>query len=447
MLPHKFVVFGFILSLFCSPLLAAVPSPDNPDEQNEAMRKLASALTVSASVEVAVADNPGLSAMRARAEAMSAIPSQLGTLPDPTLSFNALNLPVDTFNVGQEGMTQMQIGFGQKFPFPGKLGLREDAAGHEAKAAGIEVEESRLWLIRNVRSTWWRLFYVDQALNIINNNKVLLRQFVEIAQTKYKVGKGLQQDVLLAQLELSKLLDQEVQLSGMRRNEEARLNALLNWPTMRRLTLQHPIVLELPALRQERVLQKQAETLRPLLIAQQSRINAAHSRVALAKKDYYPDFNVGLAYGFRSGSNPDGSDRPDMASLRFSMNLPLYSGSKQDKAVDQRNSELLQQNYRLADAREQVHAQISQAMADYQRASEQVILFKTGIIPQSRQTVDSMLAGYQVNKVDFLNLVRAQLTLYNYEIQYWLSFSTAQQALAALEAVVGSETIYAGDNS
>ncbi len=447
MIPHKFIMIGFIASLFCSPVLAETPITNNPDEQVEAMRSLASSLTLAAAVKVAVADNPGLSAMRARAEAMAAIPSQLGSLPDPTLSFNALNLPVDTFSVGQEGMTQMQIGLGQKFPFPGKLGLREDAANFEAKAAGIEVEESRLWLIRNVRSIWWRLFYIDQALNIIDSNKELLRQFVEIAQTKYKVGKGLQQDVLLAQLELSKLLDKEIQLAGMRRNEEARLNALLNWPTSRALTLAETTVPKLPSLRQETALQKQAESIRPLLIAQQSRIHAAQSRVDLAKKDYYPDFNLGVAYGFRSGSNLDGSDRADMASLKFSMSLPLYSGSKQDKAVDQRNSELLQQNYRLQDAREQVYAQISQAMADYHRASEQVVLFKTGIIPQSRQTVDSMLAGYQVNKVDFLNLVRAQLTLYNYEIQYWLSFSTAQQALAALEAVVGSDTIYAGDNS
>ncbi len=447
MIPLKFIMIGFIAGLFYSPVFAETSGADNPDEQLEAMRSLASSLTLAAAVKVAVADNPGLSAMRARAEAMAAIPSQLGSLPDPTLSFNALNLPVDTFSVGQEGMTQMQIGLGQKFPFPGKLGLREEAANFEAKAAGIEVEESRLWLIRNVRSIWWRLFYIDQALNIIDSNKELLRQFVEIAQTKYKVGKGLQQDVLLAQLELSKLLDKEIQLAGMRRNEEARLNALLNWPTNRTLTLAQTAIPELPSLRQETVLQKQAEAVRPLLIAQQSRIHAAQSRVKLAKKDYYPDFNLGVAYGFRSGSNLDGSDRADMASLRFSMSLPLYSGSKQDKAVDQRNSELLQQNYRLQDAREQVYTQISQAMADYHRASEQVILFKTGIIPQSRQTVDSMLAGYQVNKVDFLNLVRAQLTLYNYEIQYWLSFSTAQQALAALESVVGSDTIYAGDNS
>jgi len=446
MLPHKFIVAGLAASLFCSSVLAIEPAADNPQARIEATRSLASALSLSGAVEVALADNPSLAAMRARAEAMAAIPSQVGTLPDPSLSFNALNLPMDTFSFSQEGMTQMQIGIGQDFPFPGKLGLREDAADYEAQAAGSEVDETRLWLIRSVKSSWWRLLYLDKALEIVVTNQVLLRQFVEIAQTKYKVGQGLQQDVLLAQLELSKLLDQEVRLKGMRRNEEARLNALLNWPTERSLTLAHTPDSKLPSLREEAALHKQAETARPLLLAQHSRIGAARSRVDLAKKDYYPDFNLGAAYGFRSGIN-NGLERADVASLRFTMSLPIYTDTKQDKAMDQRNSELLQQNYRLQDTLQQVREEISRAMADYWRASELVVLFKTGIIPQARQTVDSMLAGYQVNKVDFLNLVRAQVTLYNYETQYWLSFSSAQQALAALEAVVGSETIYAGDDS
>ncbi len=446
MLLHKFIAAGLAASLFCSSVLAVESAADNPRERIEATRSLASALSLSGAVEVAVADNPGLAAMRSRAEAMAAIPSQVGTLPDPSLSFNALNLPVDTFSLGQESMTQMQIGIGQAFPFPGKLGLREDAADYEAKAAGNEVDETRLWLIRSVKSTWWRLLYLDKALEIVVSNQVLLRQFVEIAQTKYKVGQGLQQDVLLAQLELSKLLDQEVRLKGMRRNEEARLNALLNWPTERKLTLAPTPDSRLPSLRDEVALHKQAETSRPLLLAQHSRIGAARSRVDLAKKDYYPDFNLGAAYGFRSGIS-NGIERADVASLRFTMTLPIYTDSKQDKAMDQRNSELLQQNYKLQDTLQQVREEISRAMADYRRASELVLLFKSGIIPQARQTVDSMLAGYQVNKVDFLNLVRAQITLYNYETQYWLSFSSAQQALAALEAVVGSETIYAGDDS
>jgi outer membrane protein TolC len=88
-----------------------------------------------------------------------------------------------------------------------------------------------------------------------------------------------------------------------------------------------------------------------------------------------------------------------------------------------------------------VHAEISRATADYLQARDQFSLFDTGIIPQARQTVQSMLAAYQVSEVDFLNLVRSQITLFNYETQYWRSLSAANQALARLHAAVGGEVI------
>ncbi len=380
--------------------------------------------------------------MQARAKAMAAIPSQVGTLPDPVINLNALNLPVDTFNRSQEAMTQLQVGVSQKFPFPGKLGLRESAAEYEAAAASNDVDEVRLLLIRDVKQTWWNLYYLDRALTTVRRNQELMRQFVEIAQTKYRVGQGLQQDVLLAQVELSKLLDLEVQLTALRRTGESRLNALLNRPTERKLRLPVEVETELQPLAAEESWQRQAKENRPLLAAEEKRIEAARERLDLAKKDYYPDFKVGTAYGFRSGNDPvRGGSRPDFASVMLSITVPLYAGRKQAKAVNQRSSEVLQQIYSLQDRRQQVRREISTALANYRKSREQFVLFKTGIIPQARQTVASMLAGYQVNKVDFLNLVNAQITLYNFETEYWKVLAEAYQALAALSAATGEEQI------
>ncbi len=185
-------------------------------------------LSLQAALDLAVQDNPGLAEMKARSEAMAEIPSQVGSLPAPVISFNALNLPVDTFDTAQENMTQMQGGISQSIPFPGKLALREQAANLEAEAAAFDVTEARWRLLRDVKKLWWALVYLDKALNIIRINQDLLRQFVETAQTKYEVGEGLQQDVLLAQLELSKLFDNELMLIGARENTRAKLNALLN---------------------------------------------------------------------------------------------------------------------------------------------------------------------------------------------------------------------------
>jgi outer membrane protein, heavy metal efflux system len=403
-----------------------------------------SPLTLQSAIALAVQDNPDLAQMRARSEAMAAIPSQAGTLPDPVLSFNAMNLPTDSFSVSQEPMTQLQLGISQRVPFPGKLALSQEAAEYEAEAASNNVDETRLRLIRDVKTTWWLLFYLDQALQIVANTQDLLRQFVEIAQVKYTVGQGLQQDVLLAQTEQSRLLDQELQLTGMRRSEAARLNALLGGSSDGVVRLPREVIQELPDTLPEAQLYQIAESARPLLAERANQINAAESRVELAKKDYYPDLNIGAGYGFRSGDNPPprSGQRTDLLSLQLSVNVPLFTYRKQAKAVDQRSSELLQRKYSFQDERNQVKAQISAGLADYERARQQFVLFKSGIIPLARQTVSSMLAGYQVNKVDFLNLIGSQITLFNYEIRYWRALSEANQALAKITAAVGKEVIH-----
>ncbi len=399
-------------------------------------------LMLGQAVAEALRGNPNLAAIKARADALAAIPDQRGTLPDPKMSVKMVNLPLESLSFTQEGMTQLQIGFSQGLPFPGKLQLRKEVAQAVADAAGFDVDELRLRLARDVKVVWWNLFYLDRALEIVDSNQTLLRQFVEVAESKYSVGKGLQQDVLLAQVELSRLLDRQIHLEGQRRNEAIRLNTLLDYPATAPVALPGEISEAFQPLRDEAQLVTRAMTISPLLAIRERQVEAAKLRVALAKKDYYPDFNLGAAYGLRNGNNPNGSARDDFASIMLSMSLPIYTGTKQDRAVDQRNSERLRQRYALEDERNQVTAAIGLALSDYRRGEEKVMLFKTGIIPQASQTVASMLAGYQVNKVDFLNVVRSQITLYNYQILYWKAFSEANQALARLAAAVGEESIH-----
>ena len=181
-------------------------------------------------LEFALLHNQGLAATRSQADALGNVPAQANALPDPMLGFNAINLPTDTFDLDQEPMTQMQVALSQTFPFPGQRGLRRDAAEHDASAATQGVLEQQLQIAAKVRGTWWQIAYLDQALEIIQQNQQLMRDFVEIALTKYKVGKGLQQDVLLAQLELSKLINRQLPLEGMRDAAETDLNALMDRP-------------------------------------------------------------------------------------------------------------------------------------------------------------------------------------------------------------------------
>lgn len=400
-----------------------------------------SLLTRQSALDIAVQDNPSLAQIQARSEALATIPSQVGSLPDPVISFNALNLPVDSFDTRQENMTQMQGGISQAIPFFGKLALREQTASYLAEAATHDVTEARFRLLRDVKKTWWALFYLDRAFEIIIINQNLLRQFVKIAQTKYEVGEGLQQDLLLAQLELSKLLDTEIRLTGAIDKAKAQLNALLGRRANQSFTMPKQTQENLPTLQSESLLFEQAENTRAILASRREYINAAQSQLKLAKKDFFPDFKVGAYYSGRDDTT-NGRERSDFLSLKLSMNVPLFAATKQHKAVAQRNSELMQQRYALQDQWNTVRAEVSIAYSEFHQSKNQVVLFKSGIIPQARQTVASMLVGYQVNKIDFLNLVRSQITLYNYETQYWQALTKANQALAQLTAVVGKEEIY-----
>ncbi|MDH5479604.1 MAG: TolC family protein [Nitrosomonas sp.] len=399
-------------------------------------------LTLDNAVELALQNNPDLAQMRARAQALATIPSQVGTLPDPEISFSARNMAVDNFNTAQENMTQLGPGISQQFPFPGKLSLREEIASFEAAAALDNVTEAKWWLLRHVKHIWWQIFYLDHALHIVGDNQHLLRQFIQIARTKYEVGKGLQQDILLAQLELSNLHDQQLKLRNARQNTAAQLNALLGKAANQFIKLPDKVAETLPTVISEDKLYQQAETYRALLASKRKSIDAAQVRLDLAKKDYYPDFNLGAYYGFRRDQPSTGMERADLLTLNLSMRIPIFMHRKQSKAVDQRSSELLEHKYALEDEWNNVRMQISQNYYNFQRAKDQMVLFKTGIIPQAQQTVASMLAGYQVSKVDFLNLLRSQISLLNHELQYWNAFTEANQALAKLTAAVGKEEIY-----
>ena len=401
-------------------------------------------LTEQNAIALALANNPNLAEIKARYEAMKSIPSQVGTLPDPILTLGAMNFPTDSFDRSQEGMTQLQIGVSQAFPFPGKLSLKEDIAEFEAKAAYYDVAEMRLLLTKNVSNKWWQLFYLDRAIETVDKNQALLKQFIEVAKTKYTTGKGLQQDVLLSQLELSKLINHKIQIVALKATQIIQLNILMDITPRSPITLANKLSFNQPHLLAEEQLYQLAIRSRPLLQKHKQLISAANSRLDLAERDYYPDFNIGVTYGDRIGQNsqPMGGDRANLFSIKLGIKIPLFASTKQSYRVKQRISEQFKSKYAYLDESNQVKADIARYITDYRRSEQQRSLFETGILPQARQTVQSMLVGYQVSEVDFLNLVGSQVTLFNYELQFWQSVSQSNQALASIQASIGKEYIY-----
>ena len=413
-------LFAVVLALVVAPLAA---------QTNEVKT-----LSLSQVIQLGLERNPALAAANARATAVAEQVPQAGGLPDPRLSIGLANLPTGSFSLDEDPMSQIQVGISQALPYPGKLALQEGAAEQLAQAAEHGSSDTRLQLVRKIKTRWWQLFYYDRALEANANNKVLFQQQYETAQTLYTVGQSQQQDVLLIQLELARLDEEALRLHQMREQAVIQLNALLNRAPLTPIQLPAQIQTPLPELFDIDQLLQSAQASRPDLQAHQAQVEAARAMRDLSARDQYPDFSVGAIYGRRDG-------RDDLASIQFSMSLPLYASRKQSKTEDQRRAELIAAQQQLREAQSQAAAQVAVAITRYRLARDQVELFDDAILPQARQTVEALLAGYQVNKVDFLKLVKAQTSLHNYETQYWQAYSNAQQALAELTAAVGKENI------
>lgn len=382
----------------------------------------------------AIKNNPGLLEAKNRIKVSKERPPQAGSLDDPILQFGLMNLPVDTFSFPQEAMTQKQITISQKLPYPGKLGLRTEIAEKEVEIVEEGYEDFKRRIIKEVKQSYFELCFVLAAIEITKHNKVLLKTFVTIAQTKYSVGKGIQQDVIKAQVELSKIEDELIRLHKREESEKAKLNTLMNRLPQAPLIISHGIKKTFFNYAIED-LQQMTEDHRPLLKSIRSLIERYKVSKQLAEKEYYPDFNIGFRYGQREDSLM--AEHPDFVSGFVSINIPLWYKTKQRRKVFEETYKIDTANETYNKAKNDFFLQIKQILDDEEKGDQLIKLIKTGIIPQARQSLESALAGYSVDKVDFLTLLDNQVTLFNWEIKYHRELASYEKNLAALEHVVG----------
>ncbi len=359
-----------------------------------------------------------------------------GALPDPVLGLSLMNIPANRFAFNQQTMTGKQISLMQKFLFPGKLRLKSSIARQEADISAANYMEIKNLLIKQVKTTYYNLFYLDQALETTKRNRSLLGEFVKIATAKYVVGKGQQQDVLKAQVELARLSERRLVLGQKRQTVQAQMNRLLN------RNIGTPIgATSLPPLPNfsslsDKGLLYQARQKRPLIKAWQKRLQQSKAKIALARKSYWPDFTLSLAYMQR---NPlvNGMGGQDIVSMGLSFNLPIFARSKQNKQMEAATFASSQTEAGFKEVLNQISETLDNTLSALERSRRQEVLYRTSILPQARQSLESAMAGYQNDKVDFLTLINNQMTLFNVELDYQRVMSDYFKSLAELEYVVG----------
>lgn len=392
-------------------------------------------MTLDALVEAAMEKNPELQAARERWHMTERRVIPARSLDDPQLSLGFSNYPVDSLASDETPMTGTELTLSQKFPFPGKLGAKGEMAEQQALWFKGIYEDSKLQLVRRVKDAYYRLYYNDKAIEITETNLEILDDFIRLTETRYKVGKGLQQDVLKAQVERSKLIDQRLSLKQTRTTVLAELNTLLDRPTS--TPVGPPVDFEMtPVEVTLEELQKASEENRPMYASFRSLVERYKAQRKLARLDYNPDFNVWAGYRLREDSGNDPVGGTDFVSAGVSINLPVYR-KKRDEVVAEADSGIRMALMQYEDFRTRVHFDIHDAFAQKEKNRNLVLLYKTGIIPQADQAFQATMAAYQVDQVDFLGLLDAQLTLYRYEMDYYRVLADYQRNLATLEASAG----------
>jgi outer membrane protein TolC len=389
--------------------------------------------SLQALVEEALENSPDLEAARARWQMFThkVVPAQ--TLSDPRLSLAFINYPIDSLSPDETPMTGNELRIGQDFPFPGKLEARGEAARQQAQWYKGVYEDARLQLVEKVKDSWYRIYYQDRAIAITEENITLLDDFIRLTETRYEVGEGLQQDVLKAQVERSKLMDLLFTLQQERESALAEFNRLLARPTTTPLEVPQEIEPQEISADLAR-LQEKAAAHRPLFASYTSLIDQYQAQKNLAELDYYPDFNVFAGYRLRDDDLPDSGT--DFISTGVTINLPIWR-EKQAEQVAEADSGIRMAQKQYADFRDRVFSRIHDAKARLEKNRTLVELFYTGILPQARQTFEASLSAYQVGDLDFLSLLDSLLSLYRYEIDYHRAVSDYQRSLAGLEAAVG----------
>jgi cobalt-zinc-cadmium efflux system outer membrane protein len=388
-------------------------------------------LRLSAALAAALASNPMLRASRYSAVAAAERVRPAGALPDPQLQFGLMNRMISDFGSTMDPMTMNQVQLMQMLPWPGKLGNARRAARHVAGATQADAEEQARMLEAQVRMAYYEAAYADRALQVMRRTQGLLRQFLQVSTTMYAVGGAVQQDVLRAQVEVARMSEEITRMEQERVAMAARLNALLG----REATVPVP-ALQLPEPVEELPpadsLIAQALSRRPALRAGAERVAAAEATLAGARRELYPDLQVGVAYQSRPAYD-------NMVSLMVGISLPIFASGKQLPMRRQMAAMRDMSAAELLSLRNETIARIVETRARAVRDRVLAQLYRSSILPQARGAVQAALASYRVGRVSFMQLVDNQMTVNQYETETIRLLADYQQALGELIALTGEQ--------
>ena len=365
-------------------------------------------LSIEEAGRLALASDASLQAFEQRSKAMLELSEGASALPDPQLRLGIANLPSDTFNLGQEAMTQSVIGIRQQFPRGQTRALNQQQMAQSAARIDAEAQDQRLNILRMVREEYTRLYQHIEREKILARSRDVFADMAEIIGDYYATGRAHQQDAVAAQLELSRV--EERQSREQQAQQESR-NRLAKWigPAADR-ALAAPWQQLTAVQTQTDILAGLAD--HPKILAWQREIERNETSSELARQAYKPGFSADLAYGARGGVNPDGRNRSDMLSAFVSMDIPLFSRKRQDRALASTIAETSASRHAMEDLHRSLQARVRESWASLMHQRERLAMFEEILVPQAGFNAESAFEDYQDAVGHLTSLLRARIGEY-----------------------------------
>jgi outer membrane protein TolC len=381
--------------------------------------------------QIALQANPEIRVAARKVVTTEAHISGAGALDDPSVMYRSWQVPLKQPWNYNAAMNMFMVG--QTFPGPGKRALRSQIAGDAVTVAKSDLEAKKREISAEVRKAFYDLLRNNDELRVHDEQVAIARQAFEAARIKYSVGKVPQQDVLKAQVALTKLVEHLVMLEQDAELSRATLNTLLGRTPDSPLEVagEYTTPALLPTLAD---LQQIAMQSRPELLAATAAVKQSRDEVSLARKQYTPDFSANVGYML----SPSGSQFRNNYMIEGSMTLPWLNPRKHDSEISEAQAMVQERQAEFDAMRLAVLRQIQDALVRANSAKRLVDLYQKSLRPQSETTLRSTVIAYENDRTDVLNLLDSQNTTLDVDYAYFRSLADFEQRMAELELAVGA---------
>ena len=400
---------------------ASRPAAEAP--QSGAPPALPEDATLQDCLDYAQQNNPGLEAALNRWKAAAERVPQARTLPDPSLNYELEAMP---------DRRQHMVTLNQMFPWPEKLSLRAAVAREEAEAARQQYEAAKVSLFFRVKDAYYEYYYLGRAVAVVRENRDLVKYLEEVARTRYKAGAAGHPDVIRAQVELGKLDDQLRTLEDLRGATAARVNAALNRPAEAPLAWPTSAPLEPVEASDAEVLAWLGQA-SPELKSLDHEVAREQEAVALARKDYLPDFMVGVGY-MQAWMSGEGGD--DGVTVMTGITLPIWREKYAAgvREAQDRHQAALQTR---TDRENTLGAEVKMTLYRFRDAERKINLYRDTLLPKAREALKATEASFRVGQAAFTDLIDAQRIFLEFQLAGERALADHAQRRAELEMLVG----------